>query len=200
MKFAVVSSTYDYDNRSKLLKRGLKCMLEQTYTGFEHFIISDGPDNKIQEEVSRLKDDRFSYFCTPKKTGLWGHPQRQMGMGLGKQKNEDDLILHYNDDNILFPEALETINEVFENDSNLDFVTYGIRIIEANGRSTVLEGLHIKSGSIDCGQLVAKRKIWNQIGGWYRFEYASDGSLFEEIASIPDIKRKTINKVLMDHY
>jgi hypothetical protein len=118
-----------------------------------------------------------------------------------------EYIVLFNADNILYPNALETIAaeirrapRVFDRlgnagDSNNIIIfpiimndyqrmgTHQVRLPAGSGAGMIFTGNPPTMGLIDCMQLVMKRELWLAVGGWYDKRPASDGFIYPELAA-----------------
>ena len=131
----------------------------------------------------------------------WGHSLRHRGIYSAR----GDYIVHYNPDNLLYPNALEVLDaysraplapapspELVENPEILIFAIL-MRGLNSNGRGAVwrspddpsrtliYSGLPAVPILIDCLQLVATRTVWQSIGGWYDRSEQSDGAIYSAL-------------------
>jgi hypothetical protein len=67
-----------------------------------------------------------------------------------------------------------------------------------NEHQVILSGWPPRRNRIDAMQLVATKKIWEQIGGWYDKSQESDGIIFEKICK--DYGYLVVPEVLGEHW
>lgn len=122
----------------------------------------------------------------------WGHSLRDIGI----REARGEYILHFNPDNVLYPEALSRLGAIDD-----DIVVFPVRMMGLQvsrrllgtpryvyakprdySRSVVLSGRPARKYRIDCMQLMMKTVLWRAEGGWSDKRYASDGILYERFA------------------
>jgi glycosyltransferase involved in cell wall biosynthesis len=103
---SVIVPTY---KRVDLLRRTLKSLSEQSYSRFEVIVVNDaGPD--VQEVVNSFKQMmEIKYLCHPFNRGLAA--ARNTGIKAAKGK----YIAYLDDDDIYYPNHLETLIQFLEN-------------------------------------------------------------------------------------
>jgi len=177
-KFSVIAVDYEFHVPREGMKKGIESLANQTFKDFELIICHDGPKEVPYEEEIDFKELGLSPIIinTPQHMGNWGHSSRDMAM----RQARGEFFIHFNIDNIFYPEAFEKINDSLER-TNLDVAIFTIIHHKEGGR--VFSGLPPAMAYIDCMQLVAHRDIWQKINYWYDLSYASDGFIYPHIAS-----------------
>jgi hypothetical protein len=190
-RFTIVAVDYDQWVSREGAKRGFKSLAEQTFKNFEVVFLHDGPRTRNVEEDLDLESLNLdiTHVSTHERFNLWGHPQRHLGVQIAK----GDYIIHFNCDNYLEPFALEKLDELFTSRPDLDAIVFSIRW---NGG--YFPGVPVHTGNIDCLQMCASRKVWKEIGGWYRYDGCSDGHIYQDIASKYTIGH--LDVILGDNY
>lgn len=108
-KFSIIVPHYDRSITDKLFIRGMECLLNQTFKNFEVLIFHDGPPSRPIPNIYK-KFPNVKTFETKLRENNWGHGNRDRGIKMAK----GEYIIHFNPDNILYPDALEEINRVAE--------------------------------------------------------------------------------------
>ena len=169
-KFSIISTDYEpHVPRDRMLE-GLKSLGAQTFKDFELIIVHDGPKPTSQEEYDDAGID-FKYLETDKHYGIygtnetlggygWGHHSRSLGL----RNATGDYIIHFNIDNILYPDALEKIAKKIDQTKS-EIVIFVCKHEKFNVE--YFSGLPPVMGKIDLLQCVASKKAWDSIGGWY---------------------------------
>lgn len=207
MLISVVIPTY---NRPALLKEALCSVAEQTYRSFEVVVVDNGSEPPISrgalEEVlgSRVVLRRYD------------RPQ-----GVPKSKNagvrsaRGEIILLLDDDDLLMPDALESIYQAFSSHPNIDCLFLGVRPFgpyaqgpaEARERAVAKlleqakpeerDGLYFFSDTlfhallhtvpIDFQRPAARHGVWNIIGGFDENSLYSESAWAIRVASIATV-------------
>jgi len=176
-KFSVIAVDYENHVPRQGMVNGLKSLAEQSFQDFELIICHDGPKQIPYEEEIDFKELGLSPIIinTPQHMGNWGHSSRDMAM----RQASGEFFIHFNIDNIFYPQAFEKINDALQ-ETSLKVAIFTIIHHKSAGR--VFSGLPPDLGWIDCMQLVAHRDIWQNIGYWYDLTFASDGYIYSLIA------------------
>src|SRR5882724_1727710 len=99
-RFSVVLVHYQGVTSHRELCRGVNSLFAQTYQDYEILAYHDGP----------LLDDSLTLpipmTCMDKNYKDWGHTLRDRGI----REAKGDYVIHFNSDNILYPNALEEIS------------------------------------------------------------------------------------------
>lgn len=199
-RFSIVVPHYDGSIADAALLRGLNSLAAQSLRDFEVLLLHDGPLSRPLPDLSEfsLPDLRFS--ASVQRHNDWGHSLRDAGM----REATGDYIVHFNPDNVLYPNALEVLDaasrrpvppapapELAENPDILIFSVL-MRGMNYNGRgpiwrsrdpkqALVYTGVPPGHGLIDCMQLVARRSVWLEIGGWYDKSETSDANIYAKV-------------------
>lgn len=102
-KISIITATY---NRPEGLKRVINTLQKQTYRNFEHIIVDDGAIYDVKSIIDIYGDERVKYVQHQKNKGYL-HAKNS---GLENISGEWFTIL--DDDDELYPEALETLLDV----------------------------------------------------------------------------------------
>jgi glycosyltransferase involved in cell wall biosynthesis len=112
----VVVDTY---NRHHQLKQALESVETQTYKHLKVWVVSDGHDpivEQITQEFNSRLNIPYVYMHTPKHYGAWGTMSKKMGI---LQTNDDEYVFCLDDDNVLYPNYVEDLVEVFNEDCGI---------------------------------------------------------------------------------
>jgi hypothetical protein len=190
IKYSIIVPHYDQVISDEVLSRGLTSLINQEYSNFEILLYHDGPMNRT---LRIPKSDKIKVFVTNKRMNDWGHSLRNLGIG----QSSGDYILHFNPDNILYPNALKEITETIvdtkyrKHNTNIiifpiylmGYTALGDRHIRLQGEEDNIKiplvGNPAIMNYIDCMQLVMKKYIWHNYGGWYDKSFAGDGVMYE---------------------
>ncbi|MGC9031775.1 MAG: glycosyltransferase family 2 protein, partial [Minisyncoccia bacterium] len=97
---SIILPTY---NRSHLLERSIKSVLEQSYQNFELIIINDGSNDETEEKVKEYQklDRRIKYLKNKKNLGL------SVARNIGIQLSKGEFIGFQDDDDFWLKRKLE---------------------------------------------------------------------------------------------
>jgi GT2 family glycosyltransferase len=111
-------------NRPDLIKRTLNSLVNQTFRDFEVIVVNDAGENieKLLNEFNHLLNIR--YFQNSKNLGL------AATRNIGLKNAEGKYIAYLDDDDIYYPEHLETLVKEIENSDYKVVYTDSIRVIE----------------------------------------------------------------------
>jgi hypothetical protein len=198
--FSIVAVHYQGSVPHEIFCRGIESIHAQTFTDYELLCLHDGP---LLEPDLDLPCDVYG---TETRANDWGHTLRHTGIGHAK----GDYIVHFNVDNILYPNALEEIAKEIRRPPRTMPISGEPLSPEADANSIVIFpikafGLYrvfgryltqrprgeadfceILSGNppilhnIDAMQLVMRRDLWIAEGGWYDKSECSDGIMYEK--------------------
>jgi len=178
-KFSIIAVDYEHHVPREGMKKGLQSLANQTFKDFELIICHDGPKEEPYEYDEILKELGLKAVIinTPEHMNNWGHSSRDMAMKIA----EGDYFVQFNIDNIFYNNAFERISSKLDEVPE-DIVIFQVRHFKAAGGS-VFRGVPPKNCFIDAMQLVASKKIWTEIGFWYRLEGTSDGLIYEDMCN-----------------
>jgi hypothetical protein len=196
-KFSIIVVHYQGVNPHEIFLRGIASLQAQTFRDFEILCYHDGP--LLEPEV----EFPIAVKCTDQRYNDWGHTLRDMGI----REARGDYILHFNADNLLYPEALEEIAREIDRAPRLfssrdrsaldtnDIIIFPIKMwglmkfrqhtVQTKGDQNfylILNGTPPMYQNIDCMQLVMKRELWLAEGGWYDKRNEGDGLMYEQFA------------------
>jgi hypothetical protein len=215
--FSVVVVHYQGANSHETFVEGIRSLQAQTFRDFEILCYHDGPllDASVQFPVPVV--------CTERRFNDWGHSLRDLGI----RQATGDYIVHFNADNILYPEALEEIARAIQRPPRLvvrdtpldtnDIIIFPIRMWgfleyrrhfvrfksedrykDAPDFYTIFTGLPPRAKNIDCMQLVMKRELWLAEGGWHDKRERGDGEMYEQFTRKYGYRQ--VGPVLGEHF
>lgn len=186
-KFTVIATDAENHVPRNRMKQGIDSLAKQTFEDFELLIIHDGPrtgsyDNELDEVPKNTK-----FIHTDQHYGIYGLEEFYAGYGwghhsrdLGLKQAAGDYILHFNIDNILYPDALQKISDKIDK-TNADIIVFACKHEKFDIQ--YFSGIPPVMGKVDLLQCVASKKAWGSIGGWYRYDHSADGYLFQEMVA-----------------
>ena len=210
--FSIIVVHYQGVNSHDIFMRGYNSLAAQTFKDFEILCYHDGPllDTGVQFPLP--------VTCTPQRHNDWGHSLRHAGILAAT----GDYILHFNADNILYPNALDELAAEIKRAPRLvqktgqvldtnDMVIFPIKmwnLIKFRDITwqrkgvpefyTILTGIPPILQYIDCMQLVMKRNLWLAEGGWYDRRELGDGYMYQSFAA--KYGYRTVGPVLGEHF
>ena len=181
-KFTVIATDAENHVPRNKMKQGVQSILNQTFDDYELLIIHDGPrSNKFEldlpDHAKLLETEQFYgiYGLEEFYAGYgWGHHSRDLGLKVAR----GEYILHFNIDNILYTQALQTISDKIDK-TKAEIVVFACKHEKFDIQ--YFSGIPPVMGKVDLLQCVASKKAWDSIGGWYRYDHSSDGYLFQEM-------------------
>jgi len=192
-KFSIIVPHYDGVIPDETFLEGMDSILCSKYKNFEVLVYHDGPTSRpIPQSFKSAYDyHNIDYKIRETKTRYndWGHSLRDLGI----REASGEYIVHFNPDNILYPDVLEGISTLDD-----DIIICPI-ILEGTVRKTtdntymmnmyrtrdpkdcvLLDGFPAVHQNIDAMQLVMKTELWRKFGGWYDKSEQSDGIMYQE--------------------
>jgi hypothetical protein len=174
MTLHIIAVAYDRPIPLRIL---IDSFLVQTDARWILHIIYDGPaPDSIQQIMSGYNDSRINFFCSQKRNGCYGHPNRRKLLEKLSGDN-DDFVLLTNDDNYYVPVFVEYM---------LQQATRTVGIVSCN---TVHSHFQYKvheskliENAIDMGAFIVKFPIAKGIGFKYD-DFSADGKYAEECAN-----------------
>ncbi|MBD3248792.1 glycosyltransferase [Candidatus Woesearchaeota archaeon] len=192
-RITIITPTY---KRLSSLKESVNCVLNQTYDNWEHLIIADGHDPKVEEFIKGLNDDRIRYLST-ESTNFVGNFQRNVGLKNAKGK----FILFFDDDNLIYENYLKEMIMKFDADD----IGYVICNIKYDNRIILAPKLPFIKCKVDTLNYMIRKDLIDKVGGWpgKKFQPGKenhDTSDFYLISSISKIsKGNFLNKTLGEY-
>jgi glycosyltransferase involved in cell wall biosynthesis len=209
MKFSIIVPHYDQSISDEMFRRGMNCLLEQTFKDFEVLVYHDGPTSR---EIPMPNDDRFKLRVTKERENNWGHSNRDRGI----RKAKGQYIVHFNPDNVLYPEALEEISKEADKEyevalsNDIIIIPVLMRGMQTNGRMLwrnkdnpqdnymIFTGYPAIMNNIDAMQLVMKKSKWISYGGWGDLIEQADGMMYPRF--VAELGARHCSKILGEHW
>lgn len=182
----------------EMFERALTSLAMQEFKDFELLLYHDGPLDHpftLKQEVllSLLK---AKITITEEHFGDWGHSLRDMGIKAAK----GDYIIHMNADNKMY-NVLKKMSDCMS-DYNSEIYIFIIRLMNVKFDDIDMPYADIKGvpkrEDIDAMQLVASKKVWDEVGGWYDKSKNSDGIIYEKMCKTR--KYEHIPILIGEHY
>ena len=135
------------------LIRALGSVISQCGDGDEVIVVSDGPDEDV-DEVCRLLDIRY---CEGPKTGQWGNAQRQAGMAVAG----GDYLLFLDDDDWFVLGAIDAVRRAIALHPGHPLI---FRFVDKNGVTRWADRV-VRTGNVST-QCLCVPNVKGQLGFW----------------------------------
>lgn len=198
MKFSIITVTYNSENT---IENTIKSVLNQKNVDYEYIIIDGGSSDKTIDIIESYKS-KFGERLIVKSEKDEG-PYDAMNKGI--RMSTGDLLCFMNSDDEFNGNILETINDIYINNKNIDIyygnVLYSEIDNDGNEIKTILNAekniKKIKKGMIFCHQSsFVKKELFNKIGGFNtKYKIAADWEFFVR-AYINNATFIYINKII----
>jgi glycosyltransferase involved in cell wall biosynthesis len=110
-KVSVIMPTY---NRGEMIRESIRSVLDQTFQDFELLIVNDGGDDEVKAVIDSFDQPRIRYYKLRENRGLSG------ALNEGIVKAHGEYIAYLDDDDVYYPDHLETLTDFMEKDSRCD--------------------------------------------------------------------------------
>jgi glycosyltransferase involved in cell wall biosynthesis len=135
-------------NRADWLRRSIASVLAQTYTDFTLLVSDNASEDETPEVVNGFDDPRITYIRLPEDVGLVGNHNQVLA------RVESEYVLILPDDDIAYPELLETAVETLDRHPRAGMVHSNLDMIDA--RDEILAGdvnwtLGLTSDTVESG-------------------------------------------------
>jgi glycosyltransferase involved in cell wall biosynthesis len=214
-RFSIIVIYYQGSHAPEIFSRGVGSILAQTLTDYEMLVYHDGPTSSPVPEVNGRA---IEVRCTEVRHNNWGHSLRDRGI----REATGEYILLFNADNVLYPNCLERLQAASvrapvllnQNRAVLDtdniliypviyhdmarFMQGWLRLPAGSGQQMIFTGNPPVFGQIDCMQLVMKRQLWLNEGGWRDKSEASDGVMYPQFCA--KYGYRGLGEILGEHY
>lgn len=153
---SIIIPTY---NRADFIAITLDSIVKQTNSNFEVIIVDDGSKDNTEEVVQLfLADQRFTYY--KKENG-----ERGAARNYGANKALGKYVNFFDSDDLLYPNHVEEIVKIIENDSpNVFHLGYDLKDKELKLLSTVknIDENIIKGNPYSCNGIVVKKEVFDK--------------------------------------
>ena len=157
------------------LSRTIASVNAQTYTPWQHFVMSDGAYDPDTAELC-LSDARRQYRALGRHAADWGNAIRQHIL----RDVTTPYISFLDDDDEYLPDYLATMIAPLDADPNLGFTICAMRRLFRGGE--ILPGTPAV-GYIGTPQVVARTPLLQQIGWQSQHGYSADGHTYITLAA-----------------
>jgi glycosyltransferase involved in cell wall biosynthesis len=190
--FTIITPTINRD--PKIIQRCIDSVNGQSFTEWEHIIISDCPEeqhvkdlieNNPHKDKRRYLSNDSGYYKT------WGAIPRNMG--IYNASSDSKFIIFLDDDNIIFPHHLRTMNDligdkkagicsIYHNGPlNTQYIPEYAFMYNNKKLSYILKGDVQKLYLIDSLNIVIRTDIMQKCGWVINTDYVNDGQTIEKL-------------------
>jgi glycosyltransferase involved in cell wall biosynthesis len=144
---SVIIPTY---NRPDLIKRSIRSVLEQSYPYFEILVINDGGQD-ISGIIQELENEKIHYINLPENKGR-GHARN-----IGIQSSGGTYLAYLDDDDLFYPNHLETIVSFLEKNPGFKAAYAGSKMTKlemVNGQYLTTESMTFLNEKFDYDSLL----------------------------------------------
>jgi len=124
MKFSIIIPTH---NRAHLIQETIDSVLAQTYTDFEIVIVDDGSNDDTEKIINSYGNHVIDYIKL-KRIGKLSVLRNH-----GMQRATGDFITFLDSDDILDPDKLLTVHNIFVKNPEINLVIHNLSIFNNNG-------------------------------------------------------------------
>lgn len=155
--FSVILTTY---NRSQLLARAIRSVLQQNFTEFELVIVDDHSSDNTRQVIAEFSDDRIIYICQTENQGV------STSRNTGIQQAKGEYICFLDDDDEYLPAFLKEINHFLEkrNEPFVGLIWTGIKkIYTANNLANEKERVETQLFTLDSEKFFLMQVLFSGI-------------------------------------
>jgi hypothetical protein len=212
-RFSVILIHYQGATPHREMVRGVNSLMAQTNQDFELLAYHNGPllDESLPMPVK--------FTCSEAMVEDWGIHNRDRGI----REATGDYIVHFNADNVLYPDALEKVSAAIERPArifhaqtkqaadtnaivvfsiwNRGFQRFGeqyIRFPKNPEYKVLMSGNPPKEHYIDAMQWVMRRDLWLAEGGYVERGHSGDGVMAQRFAA--KYGYRAVEDILGEHY
>ncbi|NBO22070.1 glycosyltransferase family 2 protein [bacterium] len=178
-KFSIIAVDYEFHVPRDGMRKGLASLSQQTFKDYELIICHDGPKSIAYEQEIDFKAMGLDPIITNTEEwkGDWGHWSRDKAMRMAKGQ----YFFQFNIDNYMYPNCLQEISDHIDRTKAL-ITIFHIKHFKTPWFPHATErftGMPPIEKYIDAMQLVAHRRVWEEMGYWYDKGFCGDGAIYE---------------------
>ena len=121
--FTIVTPCF---NSEKYIRKSIESVLNQTYKNFEYFII-DGGSEDATKSIIKSFGSKINYTISEKDKGMYD------ALNKGFKKGKGEVFCYINSDDILLPNTLAIVAELFYFDPKCELIYGDMNIIDHKG-------------------------------------------------------------------
>ena len=189
MTVSIILPTY---NRSGLIKRAVKSVLNQSHEAWELLIIDDGSEDRTRQICAALSENetRIKYFYQDK-SGL------PAALNKGIELSRNDVVTFLGSDDEYLPSHLKLRVDFLKEHNNVDMLHGGVKIIGnpyVKDKNDLTKLIHLNECIIG-GTFFGRRNVFVELGGFKNIPYSEDSEFFERAS-----KKFKVRKVNFETY
>lgn len=193
-------------NRSWIVGRAIKSVLDQSFKDFELIIVNDGSTDDTDLVLKEFTDNRIVVIKSETNSGL----SHARNIGLKNAKGE--LVAYLDSDNLWYPQFLEVMCEAFDEKTVMVYSGQNLllvggtrnnpKVLGRKTRNEIYNPSKLLSGNyIDVNCVVHKRDILEDLGYFdENLKVLEDWDLFAQIAIRYPFRIKHVDQVLGEYY
>ncbi|MCL8535274.1 glycosyltransferase family 2 protein [Chryseobacterium gallinarum] len=121
MKISIITPTY---NRSDLIERAIKSILNQTYSNFEMIIVDDASKDNTSEIVNKyINDSRIKFIQLSTNKGV----NVARNIGIANISPDAGAVTFLDSDDEFFPDALEKMRKTLDSHPQINSFRFGVK-------------------------------------------------------------------------
>ncbi|WP_449537876.1 glycosyltransferase family 2 protein [Ferdinandcohnia sp. Marseille-Q9671] len=164
-KISIITPSF---NQGEFLEQTILSVINQGYSNLEYIIIDGGSTDNSVDIIKKYKK-YISYWVSEPDSG---HAD---ALNKGFTKSTGEIMAWINSDDILFPNTLDLISEIFRDNININWITGCPTLIDESGRvvsTKTVESwnrLKVLSGNyrwIQQESTFWRRNLWEKSGGY----------------------------------
>lgn len=204
VKISIIAVHHHESTPQERFNAFLQSLRDQTFRDFECILIHDGPLGKTPP-TEWFEGTNLIFIESKERTKMGGNKNRQEAMDTAT----GEWIMQTSSDNVYYKDAL---NAVVEHECDCGAIVFPVKMVglEQDGNAihyasprdytkfTILKGNPVKVGNIDLMQMVAKKEVYDKIGGWFDYTHLCDGIVFEKIAANTTVKFRS--EIIGEHW
>lgn len=187
-RISIITPSY---NQGKFLEQTILSVLNQNYPNLEYIVIDGGSsDNSV--EIIKKYENYLTYWVSEKDKGMYD------ALNKGFSKSTGNILTWINSDDLLANHVLFTIQEVFEEYSQIEWVTGQNAYIDEKGRNVGVAGskkwskldyLLRRFRWIQQEGTFWRRSLWEKAGSYINTNYklASDLELWSRFFNVAEL-------------
>lgn len=173
---SVITTIYD---KPQFLNECIESVLNQTYTNFELILLDDNsPNPKVREIMESYDDPRIiRWYSDINEIDRYKTARYATLINFGVYNfSSGDYITYLVDDDVYYPDRLQTLVEFIEANPEVDVVYHPLVNIDTEGKrggvrgvKGILDGLSDDTRAfnyLDHNQVLHRRDVFFKVGGW----------------------------------